>query len=207
MTTPPVEAQFMEGPTRIREIFAAYTSGSLPPFLDVLRAKWSMTMTELPNPIKYDAYEPYAVAGDDYPIVGAYIVNDRNFHRVDYDDLMAEEYQAQYESRFFATVKTPTDDQGVQVDYPYEATIKARDKMTTALKMLLLFQPSMGYPEECTILEDTIATDYPDAMLLDKQGKRYAASGIITVTVQLVEKLSRDPLGVAQYLNVNPALM
>lgn len=201
MTTP----QFMHGPERVRSILGAYLASTMPVMLVKCRAEWLREIWELPDPTAYDLYEPYVVDG--YPVVGCYITGDQSMSRKDYDGNMAEEYEVVYTVRVFVGVRTPMDDQGKFTDPPYAAAVRCRDEMTTVLRMCLLQQPSMGYPEEAEIQEDTINTDYPDAMQLKTQGARFVATGIINVQIKLTEKLTRAPLGTANTVVVHPALM
>lgn len=195
----------MRGPHRVREILGAYLATTMPQMLIKCRAEWLKEIWELPEPIAYDLTEPFTAT--DYPTVGCYVLTDQNQSRKDYDNVMAEEYEVIYTVRVFVAVRTPMDDQGKFIEPYYANTVTCREDMTTVLRMCLLQQPSLGYPEECVVQEDTITTDYPDAMQLKSQSVRYVATGIINCQIKMTERLTRDALGYANIITVHPALM
>lgn len=201
----PTTPQFMHGPKRLQDILGAYLASTMPGMLIKCRAEWLREIWELPDPVAYDMREPFSAT--DYPTVGCYITGDQAMARKDYDAHMAEEYEVVYTARIFVAVRTPMTDQGMVIEDSYAATLDCRNEMTTVLRMCLLQQPSLGYPEEAEVQEDTITTDYPDAVQLKSQGNRYVATGVINCEIKLTEKLTRAPIGTANTITVHPALM
>lgn len=191
-------ANFMRGPTKLRQIVDAYLSSAMPPMIDLCRTNWELNEYMLPYPQKYDAYEPYVGEGD-YPLVGMYVVGDGiERGRVDYDAAAAEEYQVEYNSRLFVAVASPTTPTGDVLEPPYRNVVQVREDMTTVLRQCLLNRNSLGVPGLAFLIEETIQADYPDPMISKALGGKYLATGIISCTIRITERLQRTPYGTVE---------
>jgi hypothetical protein len=194
----------MRGPERLREIVSVYLENEYPRLLAIARDQFDRQYHQLPDPAAYGLYEPYASAR--FPVVGMYVVSDRNHIRVDYSPLMEEQYEVIYATRIFVSVKTP-DLEGVYEAPEYDWAVRCRDEMVAVLKACLLGQPSLGEPNECEIQEETLTTDYQVPVQAKTQSNRWIAAGVISVDIKLVESLYRVKIGDANTINVNPALL
>lgn len=191
----------MRGPSLLRERMAAYLSTAVPSLIVTARTQWGLTALQLPDPIRYDAADPYIA--EDYPIMGMYLVSDRDHIHRDFDDAAEREYWSRYTCRAFVGVRTPKDSSGeYTTTLPYEETIRLRDNMRTILVNAMLQSPSMG-GLDVEILEETITTDYDEPYRPnDKIMNVYLASAVVNVDIRMQESLYLPTIGTANTLNV-----
>jgi hypothetical protein len=197
----------MRGPTLLRKRIKDYLMVAVPEQIQIARTQWALTEYQLPLPQKYDAVDPYAA--DRWPIVGAYVVSDRdNVHR-DFNPAMEAEYATRYTCRIFVSVLTPKDSTGefVRGAEAYEETVRLRDDMKTIVMQALLQSPSLG-GFDIEVMEDTVTTDYDEPMRInEKLPNVYAAAATMTVEVRMTESLYLPPAGEVETVQAQVVLV
>lgn len=193
----------IQGPPLLRKRVADYLSSAMPQVINVARIQWGLTGFQLPNPDKYDAYDPYLVGPDESVTIGMYAVSDRDHVHRDVNDSAEREYWSLYSCRLFASVLTPKDEAGeFVVDRPFEATVDLRDRMISIIKNALLNSPSLG-GFDMEVLEETISTEYDDPMPInDKYRSVFRAAAVLNVEIRMTESLYLEPLGQVETTHV-----
>lgn len=187
----------MQGPALLRARTVAYLASVMPPAIDLARTQWGLTALQLPYPLRYDAADPYV--SNEYPIVGMYLVSDRDYIHRDFSAAAEREYSTRYTCRLFVSVITPRDNAGEYLTSPaaYEETIRSRDNLKTVLVNVLLSSPSMG-GHDLEVLEETITTDYDQPMRVsDGMPNVYVSSAVVNADITMTESLYLPSLGTA----------
>ena len=189
----------MRGATYVREALAAYLEATLPTIIDRARDDWGKDEYELPYPVSYREYEPYAL--DRYPLIGINVTSAGNFNRVDYDLTMSEKYLVNYTVRLFTWVRTPTDGAEVTLKPEYNETIRLRDDMAALVRAAILLSPTIN---NLTVLwdEDTLSEEYSE--ITPVKGDRFVAGVIHNFDLQVDESLSRNILGSFDNIILDP---
>lgn len=190
----------MRGVTGVRGIIADYLSVAMPQTLVVARQDWLLNQYQLPDPVRYDSYDP--LTASEYPVIGSLVVRSSNFVRRDYDSNMAEEYDVRYATRVFMWARTPQLSDGTFESPPYEATLRVRDDLALALRATLLNSLSMGGNEHVCLQEGSMSEEYFDAIRSSSDNNRWMAGVTFAFDLDVTESLSRLPLGTADTITV-----
>lgn len=192
----------MRGATYVREAIAQYLESNIPAIIDRARDDWGLDEYELPYPVSYREYEPYAL--DRYPLIGINVTSAGNFNRVDYDLTMSEKYLTNYTVRLFTWVRTPLDGAEQTLKPEYNQTIRLRDDMAAIVRAAILLSPSIN---NLTVLwdEDTLSEEYSE--ITPVKGDRFVAGVIHNFDLQVDESLSRNILGDADNISIDPVVL
>lgn len=186
------------GATAVRMAVVDYLSVVVPAIIDQARTDWGMTEYQLPYPVAYDAYEPYAL--DRWPIIGVNITAASRFTRVDIDDSGGNEYLSQYNIRVFTWVRTPMDESESPIEPEYSESIRLRDDLAACVRASLLRSGSLGQPNAILFDETSMSEDYSEATGV--KGDRFVAGTIHAFTIRFDESVPLIPLGNANTISV-----
>jgi hypothetical protein len=190
----------MQGPALLRTRVVTYLAAAVPPLIDIARTQWGVTAQQLPYPVKYDAADPYIVA--EYPVMGMYVVTDRDHIHRDVNGSAEREYFSRYGVRLFVVAETPKDAQGEFVnELPFEETMRTRDNLRTVLVNALLQSPSLG-GHDMEVLEETIATDYDEPMRSKDKRHTFVSAAVVNVDINMTESLYLPPFGTVETVQV-----
>jgi len=192
MTTP-----IMRGPTKLRAYISEFLAAAMPDVIVIARDQWGLDGYSLPEPKMYDAVDPSLVGNDQYPALGAVVLNDRNHIRQDWDSWAQQTYATTYSVRIFVAARTPQTADGSWELETKASAIRLRDDLTRLLQHVLLQTPSMNRPDEIRAEETSMQTDYLEPMMTNTQSKRWVAPSIVTIEVSFTESTVTTPIGTA----------
>ena len=185
------------GATAVRQAVADYLSVAVPIVAAQARDDWMMTEIQLPDVVKYDAYEPYAL--DMWPLIGINVTNANDFIRVDIDDDGGNQYLAKYNVRVFTWIRTPMDADDTPLEPEYSESLRLRDDLAAVVRAALLKTGSLG--QRAIIFDETTLTeDYSEATKV--KGDRWVAGTIHSFTIRLDESVPLVPLGTANTITI-----
>lgn len=192
---------YIQGADLLRQRVASYLIAAVPVTLPIARTASGATELQLPVPVRYDAYDPYI--STEWPVMGMYVVTDRDNVRRDINDAAEREYWTLYSCRMFVGAITPKNNLGEFVTVqPYEECVRMRDRLTSVLKNVLLASPSLG-GFDVEVLEETISTDYEDASPINEKTKNvFLAAAVVNVDIRMTESLYLPALGTVATTNV-----
>jgi len=193
---------YIQGAELLRKTVAEYLADTLPEILPIARTATGTTALQLPEPVRYDMYDPYSA--NDYPVVGMYVVSDRDHEHRDFDAAAEREYWVRYTCRLFVVAVTPKDADGEYIggEDVFKETIRMRDNLIAVLKNALLGSPSLG-GHDVEVLEETISTDYEEpAPVNEKMRKVLTAVGIVNLDIRMGESLYLPALGTVETTNL-----
>lgn len=200
------QRELLRGNTLIRALLAGYLKVKMEHLIDVARLQWEdIDSDRLPYPKRYDAYDPLQTK--EWPTVGANIVSDGNYKRVDITEYGDNEYQARYRIRLFCWVRTPKNARGKGIGPYYDTCMKMRDDMGAILKAALLDEPGLGTTDEknepqVMVMEETLQTEYFDATRLSEESGHYSAGVSINFDLDVQESLWREASGIAHTIDI-----
>lgn len=192
----PSNFPLMQGFEALKVYIRTYFEVAIPELIDVAREQWpGVDEDRLPYPTRYDADDPTLT--NDFPTIGFVAVNDRGHIRTDILDTAEQEYWSIFSIRIFLIVRSPMDADGEFIGEPRSEAIKMRNNLTRIIHAALLSTPSMGQPDFVRFDENTMATDYMEAMMPNTQSKRWIASSVISGEFKLREHTHLTQFGVA----------
>ena len=184
----------MRGPKTVRDALSTFLSTAVPAQIAIARAQWNLDERSLPEPSRYDAYEPYAL--DEYPLMGIVITNASNFRLNDIDAYAQRQYRATYAVRLFTWVRTPLDYDGDNLDEngaaSHATTLRLRDDLSACVRAALLGTSSLG-SDYLMWDEGSLSEEYSDATGI--KGDRFIAGVTHIFNVQVDESLYLPPIG------------
>lgn len=187
----------MRGATLVRSSIVDFLEDRVPGVVDQARTEWQLDEFQLPYPLKYDAYEPYAL--DAWPLLGVNVTNSSEFNRVDFDSAMSQVYLVTYRVRVFTWVRTPMDENEVPIEPEYSESIRLRDDLSAVVRATILREPSLGnagfYMDESTLQEE-----YSEATAV--RGDRFVAGVIHTFDVRVDESTALSGIGTSDTITV-----
>lgn len=194
--------QLMRGVTAVRQRIATHLAVEMPYLIGIAREQWDTPDHLLPLPKVYDSYDPLKVDNGQFPSVGSHPVRTPRVTRLDYSDLMEEEYSVRYTMRVFVWVRTPYDDVTKQWVTPeYDSCLKVRDDLGAILRASLMRWPSLGTAgadrPSLKVEETSLSEEYFDAIPSGSQNDRWMAGMSITVDIDSTESTYHEPLGTA----------
>lgn len=171
-----------QGAHKAKEFVNTYLESDLPDRLITYRNSWNLDDEELPEPLKYLAYEPVAI--DHWPTLITVVISMNQLTRSDYTFIMDPRFRVDYTMRTYIWVKD---------DNSELCTLK-RDRLTAVLRSALLDGPSLnrcGTEENLEVIidENSIREEYSELTLI--KGERVMAGAYIGYTLTLTELLKR----------------
>jgi hypothetical protein len=184
----------MRGPYALRTIVVNYLTTAVPEMAAKAQAQWPAGTFEFVLPGKYLPYEPDGISSGDDPLVGVGITRTRGFARVDYDDLMAEQYRPTYTVRVYLWCYTPNSLDQVPQDAQFR-TMRQRDDLATIIRACILDRLSLGNPDLVDVNEGTLTEEYSDGAKVPNNSGRWIAGVVFTFDVKFDESLYRQAVG------------
>lgn len=165
----------MHGPSLCRHIITDFLKVELPAALVHLRVEWDMDVESLPNPVKYVPYEPGKL--DQWPTIAVVTGVESTTRRIEHGS-EGGEFVSTYPIEVYSWVNF--ENTGVTQD--------ARDAMATALKVVLLENPTFDRPQQDIVLnEATFEQRYSDMQKV--KGDRFVAGSLSAFDVLVTEHL------------------
>lgn len=179
----------LQGPHQAKYFVNSYLETDLPARLIKYRNAWNLDDEELPEPLKYLAYEPIAI--DHWPTLITVAISMNGLERKDYTRAFDPQFHVNYLMRTYIWVKD---------DHSELCTAK-RDRLTTVLRSAFLDGPSLNRCAEednlhVMIDESTIREEYSDLTLI--KGERVMAGSYISYTLTVNEVSTLSTLGTAE---------
>lgn len=192
-------AVLYRGATVVRDAVVDYLSTTVPVIVDQARAQWTVDEYALPYPVKYDAYEPYAL--DRWPLLGVNVVQADMFDRLHYDDAMSQQYMASYTVRVFTWVRTPMDENDIPLEPEYSESIRLRDDLAACVRAALLRSGSLGQPGAILFDEGSLTEEYSEATGV--KGDRFVAGVVHSFRIRVDETIPLVGLGDADSIDIS----
>jgi hypothetical protein len=186
------------GATSVRSAVVNYLSTVVPTMVDQARTDWELDEYELPYPVGYDAYEPYAL--DKWPLIGVNIVQSSDFIRLDYDEAMSQQYLSRYLVRVFTWVRTPYDADETPMEPEYSESIRLRDDLAAVVRASLVKSGSLGQPNAILFDESSLTEEYSEATGV--KGDRFVSGVIHSFEMRVDESVPLQGLGEANTIIV-----
>lgn len=177
------------GATVVREQLLAFYRARLPIALAASRVAWGLTLEDLPNPVRYSAYEPLAI-DDRIPLLAVAVARSNRYTRLD---------EGEYQARYFCTVY------GWLKADEYEPPQRIRDDYADVLTSLLLDTPSLGAGGGTRFEETTLEVNYSDAAKV--KGDRWLTGVSLAFQVVHTENLRRVELGTVEQATVEATVL
>lgn len=186
------------GATVVRSAIVQYLETVVPSKVDQARADWGVDEYELPYPVKYDAYEPYAL--DQWPLLGVAVSQADNFNRLHYDPAMSNQYMAQYTIRVFTWVRTPMDENEVPIEPEYSESIRLRDDLAACVRAAILQSGCFDQPDSILFDESSLTEEYSEATGI--RGDRFVAGVVHSFQLRIDESIPLVGLGDADSISI-----
>lgn len=180
----------MRGATFVRAQIASYMEQQLPGQIALYREVYGLDEYQLPVPVKYDAYEPYAL--DRFPLMGVVIDNASSFALSEQHPHGMRFYRPNYSVQLFTWVRTPTDSTEKNYTPEYDQTARLRDDMAAVVRAVLLHTASFGN-EKLFWNESSLQERYSDTTAV--KGDRFVAGVTHSFTVKVDEALDVTQIG------------
>lgn len=176
----------MQGPHQAKYFVNSYLETDMPSRLVRYRNQWNLDDEELPEPLRYLAYEPVAI--DHWPTLITVAISMNGLERKAYTGAFDPQFHVDYLMRTYVWVKD---------DNSELCTLK-RDRLTTVLRSALLDGPSLNRCAEndnvyAMIDESTIREEYSDLTLI--KGERVMAGAYLAYTLTINETSTLATLG------------
>lgn len=199
----------MRGGTLLRSYISEFLQAALPPAIDAARGQWNVDSDHLPYPGKYDTIDPTAIGNNEYPGVGAVVLNDRNWVREEVDALAQQVYSATWAVRLVIVARTPHNDEGEFFTPEKETAVDLRDNLVSLVKAVILQTPSLGRPDEIRVEETALTSDYLEPFQANTQSKRWIAAALINTEIHFTERTYATKIGdtdemIVQVENIGP---
>ena len=173
------------GATSVRQAVIEHLENTVPGVVDEARAEWLLDEFQLPYPVAYDAYEPYAL--DKWPLVGVNVVQADSFSRVDWSIGAGPRFLAKYLVRVFTWVRTPMDENEVPIEPEYSESIRLRDDLAAVMRSSILRRGHLGRPGQIILDEGSISEEYSEATGV--KGNRFVAGVIHSFEIRFDESV------------------
>ena len=188
----------LRGATAVRSAVVNYLTATVPDVVDQARDQWGLNENELPYPVKYDAYEPYAL--DRWPLIGVNVASASEFTRFQYVRYASGQYMSQYAVRVFTWVRTPMDKDDIPMEPGYSESIRLRDDLSACVRAALLRSGSLGQPDAILFDEASLSENYSEATGV--KGSRFVAGVIHSFTIRYDETVPLLGLGYTDTIEV-----
>lgn len=176
----------MQGPHKAKFFVNSYLEDDLPSRLVYYRNSWNLDDEELPEPLKYLAYEPIAI--DHWPTLITVAISMNALERNDYTSVFDPQFFVNYTMRTYIWVK----------DDDSELCTLKRDRLTTVVRSSILDGPSLrqcGQADHLEVLidEGSIREEYSDLTLI--KGERVMAGAFLSYNLRINEVLKVPTVG------------
>lgn len=186
------------GATQVRDVVIQYLQTTVPEIIDQARTDWEVDEYQLPYPVGYDAYEPYAL--DKWPLIGVNVVQSTDFNRIDYMDDMGQRYLSNYTIRVFTWVRTPMDMNDTPLEPGYSEAIRTRDDLAACVRAALVRSGSLGQPGAVIFDETSLTEEYSEATGV--KGDRFVAGVVHSFTARFDESVPIVSIGEADTISI-----
>lgn len=164
-----------------------------PGYLVGLRADWSLTAKDLPDPVLYLPREPRRL--DRWPLLATTAVND-SMRRVELTDENGILYDTTYSLRTFVWVN----------ESGWDRAIDVRDDLTTALETLILdCQTLRRDPIDVVVREESLLTEYADVTPV--KGDRFVTGAYVAYDLVVAETVARTASGTVELAMVQAGVL
>ena len=182
----------MSGSRTAKQFVTNYLAADLPSRLVNYRNYWNLTADQLPDPVMYANYAPFAL--DRWPTIITLVMGTDSIERVGYSGVGEPQLHVAYDMRTYVWIRAT----GTQV------VTDQRDNLTTVVREALMDHPSLSaydtdVPCSPKIDEGTIVEQFSDLTLI--KGERLLAGSFIGYTLTLDETITADTLGIVQSTN------
>lgn len=192
----------LRGATSVREIVAAYLTATIPTVVDKAREDWDLDEYQLPYPVAYDAYEPYAL--DKWPLLGINVVQAGNFNLVSFDTDMSQRYLTNYTARVFTWVRTPMNEDEIPLEPEYSESIRLRDDLSACVRVALLSNESLG-TLGVSLDPSSLTEEYSETTGV--RGDRFVSGVVHSFTLTLHEAIPFTGIGAFDNIQVTAGMM
>lgn len=190
------------GATAVRAAVVDYLTLMVPNIVDRARTDWGLDEYQLPYPLKYDAYEPYAL--DQWPLLGVNVTSASRFTRLSVNDDGGLRSMPSYNVRVFTWVRTPMDENEDPLEPEYSESIRLRDDLAACVRAALLTTGNLG--QQAIIFDETsLSEEYSEAT--GTRGDRFVAGVIHSFDIRFDESVPILPLGIANTIDVQAMLI
>lgn len=189
--------KLLRGATAIRAIVADYLETVVPTVVGQARIDWSLNETQLPLPVAYDAYEPYAL--DKWPLIGVTVAQAGTFNKVNFYPDMSPQYLTEYTVRVYTWVRTPVDEGGIPLEPEYSESIRLRDDLAACVRAALLISGGLGQ-SDLWFDESSLSEEYSETDPV--KGNRFVGGVIHSFTVRYNETIPIASVGTADSIDV-----
>jgi len=170
-----------------KQYVSNFLAADLPARLINYRNYWNLTSSQLPDPLMYASYEPFAL--DRWPTIITLVMGTDSINRMGYSGMGEPQLQVSYDMRTYVWVRAT----GTQ------AVTDQRDNLTTVVREALMDHPSLSaydnsVPCSPKIDESTIVEQFSDLTLI--KGERLLAGAFVGYTLTLDEDITAESLGV-----------
>lgn len=175
-----------------KQYVSNYLAADLPARLINYRNYWNLTSSQLPDPLMYASYEPFAL--DRWPTIITLVMGTDSISRMGYSGMGDPQLQVSYDMRTYVWVRAT----GTQ------AVTDQRDNLTTVVREALMDNPSLSaydnsVPCSPKIDEATIVEQFSDLTLI--KGERLLAGAFVGYTLTLDEDITSESVGVVYTTN------
>lgn len=149
------------GATAVRQAVIEHLEATVPGIVDEARAEWELDEFQLPYPVAYDAYEPYAL--DRWPLIGVNVVQSSEFSHIDWSEGYGPQFLAKYLIRVYTWVRTPLDENDTPIEPEYSESIRLRDDIAAIMRAAILSKGHLGRPGQIILDEGSLSEEYSEA--------------------------------------------
>lgn len=174
----------MRGVTHVRQCIETHLSTKVPELLIVAREQWGLDQYTLPDPKKYNSYDP--LTATEYPSIGSWASRTSGWQMQNLNNRGEEEYSAIYAVRLALWVRTPKTSDDVWIGPVYDTCLRVRDDMTAVVRSCILHSVSLGFPGVCRVRSETLSEDYLDA-IKGSDGSHWFAGTLFSFDMQMNE--------------------
>ena len=199
----PAPLPLLRGATAVRAAVVNYLTVVVPEIVDQARVDWGLDEYQLPYPVKYDAYEPYAL--DRWPLIGVNVATGNSFTRYQYTRYGSNQYMSQYAVRVFTWVRTPMDEDQIPLEPGYSESIRLRDDLTACVRAALLRSGCLSQPDAILFDEASLTEDYSEATGV--KGSRFVAGVIHSFNIRYDETVALVGLGSTDTIELETQLI
>ncbi len=199
----PAPLPLLRGATAVRAAVVDYLTATVPGVVDQARTEWGVDEYQLPYPVKYDAYEPYAL--DRWPLIGVNVAKADSFSKYQYARYGSSQYMSQYAVRVFTWVRTPMDEDQIPLEPGYSESIRLRDDLSACVRAALLRSGCLGQPAAILFDESSLSEDYSEATGV--KGSRFVAGVIHTFNIRFDETVPLLGLGSTDTIEIESQLI
>jgi len=177
----------MSGARLAKSYVSNYLANDMPSRILGYRNAWNLSSTQLPDPVRYLSYEPFAL--DKWPTIITLVMSTTGMERSDYTYSADPVYRVSYEMRTYVWVRASGAD----------VVTDQRDNLTMIVRESLMDGPSLSsydstVPCSPKIDESTIQEEFSDLTLI--KGERLLAGAYVSYDLSLEETIIREPSGI-----------